>query len=151
MRAATIIHPWRSNNMSCKPMNEGQLHLNYTASFWKWNLHCQQVYQQQHNSSVVVQQTVTMHHLMSCSHSPGHRILTTDVNCHLFITMKDSGFLLWKTEPGRNHVKCVAENFEVTFLVFQRQRERERERERESVCVCVGVCILSTFQQNITC
>lgn len=71
---------------------------------------------------------VTMHHLMSYSHSPGHRILT---NCHLLMTMKGSGFLLWKPEPGRNHVKCVSENLEVTFLVFQ------------CVCVCGGVCVYS--------
>ena len=74
---------------------------------------------------------VTMHHLMSYSHSPGHRILTTDVNCHLFTTMKDSGFLMWKTEPGRNHVKCVTENLEVTTMVFQ----------CECACVCVYVCM----------
>jgi len=108
-----------------KPMNKGQLKVE--PALWA-------------SLSATVQlicgsfttDPITMHHLMSYSYSPGHRILTTDVNCHLFITMKDSGFLLWKHEPGRNHVKCVAENLEVTFLVFQ--------------CVCV----LSTFQQSIT-
>jgi hypothetical protein len=75
---------------------------------------------------------VTMHHLISYSHSPGHRILIKDVNCHLFITMKDSGFLLWKPDPGRNHVKCAAENLEVTFLVFL------------CMCVCVYSFNIST-------
>jgi len=81
---------------------------------------------------------VTMHHLMSYSHSPSHRILTTYTNCHLFMTMKYSRFLLWKNEPGRNHVKCVAENLEVTFVVFQCVRVRAH------VCVCVFSSNIST-------
>jgi hypothetical protein len=63
--------------------------------------------------------TATIHLLMSYSHSPVHRLLITELNYHSFMTTKDSGILLRKPVPGRNLIKCVAENLEVTFQVFQ--------------------------------